>query len=199
MSLEAHAIGRTAKILSPYKVTQRTGKNGAFESKMVMWSLATDRDYKQSVQKEDGSIAQEYATDFIACKATGPVADLFSKYCSATKVDENGNEKLVSRRLYVSGHIEKYKATRDETIQFEDGGVLKQIQVSLPEEREILVVEKIKFLDANPIQQQNQTATTATATVVSATPVAQAQAQQVVQTVPAAPIAAPVSEEQAPF
>ena len=216
MSMNCYAIGRTARILKPYAVTQRNGRNGAFESRMVMFSLATDRDYRQATVHEDGTVTQERNTDFFACKATGPIADLFNKYCSATKKDENGNDKLVSRRIMVQGHMEKYDATRTETIQAVVNGQTVQLSVELPDERNILVVEKMEFIDANPVK-SNNTTTATVATVVGTTPAEQpvpvASAQSVpvapAQTVnvapqpaistPVVPVAQTVSAEVAPF
>lgn len=213
MSMKVHAIGRTVKIIRPYAVEQKTGRNGAFESRMVMWTLATDRDYRQATTNADGTVTQERHTDFFACRATGPIADLFNRYCSATKKDENGNDKLASRRIAIEGHLEKYNATRTEQVQLNNGQI---IQISLPEEREVVVVESIEFLDANPVK--NNAGTTATATIVEqpvtqtvapvapVQPVAQTVAQPVVQavapvaeTIPVAPVAGNVTAEMAPF
>lgn len=202
MSMKIHAIGRTVKILKPYAVEQRTGRNGNFESRMVMWTLATDRDYRQAVTNTDGTISQERHTDFFACRATGPIADLFAKYCNAVKKDENGNDKLVSRRIAIEGHLEKYNATRTEQVQLNNGQI---IQVSLPEEREVVVVESIEFLDANP--SKSNAGTTATATIVQAQPVMNAQpiaqavapVAQAVESIPVAPVAGVVTAEVAPF
>lgn len=202
MSMKIHAIGRTVKILRPYAVEQKTGRNGVFESKMVMWTLATDRDYRQATTNADGSVTQERHTDFFACRATGPIADLFAKYCNAMKKDENGNDKLVSRRIAIEGHLEKYNATRTEQVQLNNGQI---IQVSLPEEREVVVVESIEFLDANP--SKSNAGTTATATIVQAQPVMNAQpiaqavapVAQAVESIPVAPVAGAVTAEVAPF
>ena len=186
MSVKIHTIARTARIIRPYSVEQRNGRNGAFESRMVMFSIATDREYRQAVTNADGTISQERKTDFFACRATGPIADLFAKYCSATKKDENGNDKLVSRRIAIEGHLEKYQATRTETLALPDG---KQVQVQLPEEREIIVVESIEFLDANPVK-SNAGNTAVVATPVAVAPVAQAVAP--VQAVAPQAVAVPV-------
>lgn len=202
MSMKIHAIGRTVKILKPYAVEQRTGRNGNFESRMVMWTLATDRDYRQATTNADGSVTQERHTDFFACRATGPIADLFAKYCNAMKKDENGNDKLVSRRIAIEGHLEKYNATRTEQVQLNNGQI---IQVTLPEEREVVVVESIEFLDANP--SKSNAGTTATATIVQAQPVMNAQpvaqavapVAQTVESIPVAPVAGAVTAEVAPF
>ena len=202
MSMKIHAIGRTVKILRPYAVEQKTGRNGVFESKMVMWTLATDRDYRQATTNADGSVTQERHTDFFACRATGPIADLFAKYCNAMKKDENGNDKLVSRRIAIEGHLEKYNATRTEQVQLNNGQI---IQVTLPEEREVVVVENIEFLDANP--SKSNAGTTATATIVQAQPVMNAQpiaqavapVAQAVESIPVAPVAGAVTAEVAPF
>lgn len=202
MSMKIHAIGRTVKILRPYAVEQKTGRNGVFESKMVMWTLATDRDYRQATTNADGSVTQERHTDYFACRATGPIADLFAKYCNAMKKDENGNDKLVSRRIAIEGHLEKYNATRTEQVQLNNGQI---IQVTLPEEREVVVVESIEFLDANP--SKSNAGTTATATIVQAQPVMNAQpiaqavapVAQAVESIPVAPVAGAVTAEVAPF
>ena len=209
MSMKIHAIGRTVKILKPYAVEQKTGRNGNFESRMVMWTLATDRDYRQATTNADGSVTQERHTDFFACRATGPIADLFAKYCNAMKKDENGNDKLVSRRIAIEGHLEKYNATRTEQVQLNNGQI---IQVALPEEREVVVVESIEFLDANP--SKSNAGTTATATIVQAQPVMNAQpiaqavapvaqavapVAQAVESIPVAPVAGAVTAEVAPF
>lgn len=200
MSMKVHAIGRTVKIIRPYAVEQKTGRNGAFESRMVMWTLATDRDYRQATTNADGTVTQERHTDFFACRATGPIADLFNRYCSATKKDENGNDKLASRRIAIEGHLEKYNATRTEQVQLNNGQI---IQISLPEEREVVVVESIEFLDANPVK--NNAGTTATATIVAqpvtqtVAPVAQTVAP-VAEAIPVAPVApGAVTAEMAPF
>ena len=199
MSVKIHTIARTARIIRPYSVEQRNGRNGAFESRMVMFSIATDREYRQAVTNADGTISQERKTDFFACRATGPIADLFAKYCSATKKDENGNDKLVSRRIAIEGHLEKYQATRTETLALPDG---KQVQVNLPEEREIIVVESIEFLDANPVK-SNAGNTAVVATPVAVAPVAQAvapvaqavqQAVAPVQAVAPQAVAVPVAQ-----
>ena len=191
-------IGRTAKIVKPYEAVQRTGRNGAFESKMVMFSIATDRDYKSTVTNADGTISQERKTDFFVCRATGPIADLFNKYCSAIKEDG----KLVSRRLYIQGHLEKYQATRTEQVQLPNGQV---IQVNLPEEREVIVVESIEFLDANPVKTQAQVAQVI-ATVPQTPQALQPQvttapqvAQVVTTAVPQAPQPTQATGDVAPF
>lgn len=185
MSLKYHVIGRTAKILKDYEAVQRQGKNGTFESKMIMFSIATDREYKQSVTQSDGSIKQERATDFWTCRATGPVADLFNKYCNTKKYDEQGNQKLVSRRIALEGHLEKYKAERKVTLPATINGTQYNITGNVPEEREILVVESIEFLDANPSNNNGGSATTATevsaVTVVAPAEQSNVQAVEAVQ------------------
>lgn len=195
MSMKIHTIGRTVKILRPYAVEQKSGRNGNFESRMVMFTLATDRDYRQATTNADGTVTQERHTDFFACRATGPIADLFAKYCNAVKKDENGNDKLVSRRIAIEGHLEKYNATRTEQVQLNNGQI---IQVSLPEEREVVVVESIEFLDANPTK--SNAGTTATATVIQAQPVAPvANAQPIAQAPVAYAPVAPVAQAVAPI
>jgi hypothetical protein len=168
MSVKISTVARTVKILKPYTAEQRNGKNGTFLSKMVMFTIASDREYKQAITKADGTVEQGRKTDFFACRATGPVADLFNQYCSATKKDENGNDKLISRRLLIEGHLEKYQAERKEQVDV-NGQVY---EFALPEEREVIVVESIQFLDANPATKNTASAQpVATATAVQAVPV----------------------------
>ena len=203
MSVKFHTIARTAKIVKPYAVEQRPGRNGVFESRMVMFSIATDREYRQAITHADGTISQERKTDFFVCRATGPIADLFAKYCSATKKDENGNDKLVSRRIAIEGHLEKYPATRTETITANVNGQNVQLQVQLPEEREILVVESIEFLDANPVNKANAEGGNAIVATVAqpVAPVAQTAVpvQAVAQATPIAPVVVEANAEVAPF
>jgi len=200
MSANVYGVFRTAKIIKPYSVDQRNGKNGTFESRMIMFSVATDREYRHAVTKEDGSVVQERQTDFYALRATGPIADTLAKYASAMRTDDNGNQKLVSRRMLIKGHLETYPATRKETISAVVNGQTVQLAVELPEERKIIVAESIEFLDANPTgNNSNANAGTAvTATVVGqptpATPVVNATTAT-----PATPVVGAVSAEEAPF
>ena len=136
------------------------GRNGAFNSESVMFSIATDREYKSTVQHADGTVAQERKTDFYACRATGPIARLFSQYCSATKIDANGNEKLVSRRLYIKGHLETYDNIRNEEIGFNYNGQNLTVNAPIKESNKIIiVVDSIEFLDADPVKKMNAQAT----------------------------------------
>ncbi len=191
MAVNFEVIGRTARIIKPYSAEQRQGRNGAFESKMVMFSLATDRDYKSTVDHEDGSQTKENLTDFYAVRCTGKNADLFQQYCSATKKDEQGNDKLVSRRLQIKGHLETYQA--DRTVQANCGGQLYKFDVK--ETRNILVAERIYFLDANPVANNNNTEA-AQAVPVQASPV---QANVQVAQVAPAPTVPVANTEGMPF
>lgn len=198
MSMKFSGIFRTSKVVKEENV-QRTGRNGVFNSKYVMFQAATDRPYKQTVTKEDGSVSQERQSDFFTFKMSNGLYDTWQKYCNAKKLVD-GKEKLVSRRLYLAGHTEKYKATRSETIQANVGGQLVQIAVELPEERTIYVVEEIEFLDANPVNAANAQAQGIIAQPIA--PVAQTYAQPmqaVAQPIVAAPIAtAPIATPVAP-
>ncbi len=196
MSMQFYAVIRTARITHPYSNVSRQGRNGTFESKMVMLSGASDRDYKHSVQNADGTITQERQSDFFNLRFGGPLADTANKYLCA--VDSNG--KLISRRILVRGHIETYQAERESVVQFVDNGVTKQLAVKLPETRQVYVVENFEFLDANPVNKNSAP----TATVVTGAPVAQpvpvAQAQPVQSAPVAQPVqSAPVAQPQAPI
>lgn len=156
MAINISTIARTVRILKPYAVTQKMGRNGAFNSESVMFSIATDREYKSTVQNDDGTVSQERKTDFYACRATGPIARLFNQYCSATKTDENGNAKLVSRRLYIKGHLETYDNVRNEQIAFNYNGQNLTVNAPIKESNKIIiVVDSIEFLDADPVKKMN--------------------------------------------
>lgn len=199
MSVNITTIARTVRILKPYKLEQKMGRNGAFNSESVMFSIATDREYKSTVQHADGTVAQERKTDFYACRATGPIARLFSQYCSATKIDENGNEKLVSRRLYIKGHLETYDNIREEQIAFNYGGQQLTVNAPIKESNKIIiVVDSIEFLDADPVKKMNaQAQATPQATAM---PYAQVYAQPAPQVytapeMPAVPMAQPTAPQ----
>lgn len=148
MAIEFSTVGRTAKILKDYQAVTRTGRNGEWESKSVMFSLAVDRDYKQMNDKGE----LERHTDFIPVRATGPIAECFNKYCN----DRNEEGKLVSRLIQVSGHVEQYDKERTERIEL--GG--QQYDVTFNEtNKTIFVAEKIKFLDAPKKKAEGQSST----------------------------------------
>lgn len=182
--MKISGIFRTSRVVKEENV-QRTGRNGVFNSKYVMFQAATDRPYKQTVTKEDGTVVQERESDFFTFKMSNGLYDTWQKYCNAKKVVD-GKEKLVSRRLYLAGHAEKYKATRSETIQANVNGQIVQIAVELPEERTIYIVDEIEFLDANPVNSANAQANGIVAQTVAVAP------QTYTQPIASAPIAQPV-------
>lgn len=197
MSMQFYAVVRTARITHPYSVNTRNGRNGAFESRMLMLSAASDRDYKHSVQNADGTVTQERQSDFFNLRFGGPLADNAAKYLCA--VDNNG--KLISRRILVRGHIETYQAERESVVQFVENGVTKQLGVKLPETRQVYVVENFEFLDANPVNKNS--APTATVVTAQPAPIAQPQAPiaQPAQSAPVQPQSVqsvPVAQPQAP-
>ena len=201
MAKKVSALIRTVRIVKPYSVQNLNGRNGAFQQKMVMFVGATDREYKQTITNADGTVSKERGSDFFTFKATGPIADLFNQYCSQYKDDGQGGQKLVSRRLLVTGHDETYTKEIVDQIQTPDGQVYN---VPRKETRTITVVDNIEFIDGNPAN-KNGAAPQAQAIQAVAAPV-QAQAvapvaPQVAQTVaaPAAPVAQAVSGEVAPF
>lgn len=148
MAIEFTTVGRTARILKDYESVTKTGRNGEWESKSIMFSLAVDRDYKQMNNKGE----LERHTDFIPVRATGPIAETFNKYCN----DRNEDGKLVSRLIQVSGHIEQYDKERTERIELNGA----QYDVTFNENNKtIFVAEKIKFLDASKKKTDGQSST----------------------------------------
>lgn len=176
---------RTVAIVRDLQVEQRTGANGTFESKTILFRIAVDRPYKVTRQ-ENGKTISENPTDFWLAKATGNVAQAIADYCTAKKEDG----KLVSRRLLLNGNFENYNSPRKikATLPVNIGGVLYNVEgeVEVPNNTAtIFIVSEFKFLDSNPVNRNASAGTTATAQAV-ATPVGQAQpAQAVGQTAPA--------------
>ena len=172
---------RTVSIVKPFTVEQRTGINGAFESKEVLFKIAVDRE-RPTIKIENGQQIKNHESDFFLAKATGGVAEVFNTYCTAKK--ENG--KLASRQLMVMGHFETYQKDRQITTPVNFGGQVYDVTISVPDTPTIFIVEKIKFLDSNPQQVQNGT----TGVVVGA-PVPAGTATNAVQAVPTgqAPVA----------
>ena len=164
--LDYKGLVRTVKITNPYQ--ERQGKNGTFAT--INFVVATDREYKQCVTKADGTVVQERKPDFFLCRATGGTAKAIADYASATKIDANGQVKLISRRMEIKGHLETYDATRNEIINIPNVG---QVSVDLPNTNTILIVDHVEFIDANP----NSAQPTANGTVAQATIIGQPQAQ----------------------
>lgn len=163
---------RTVSIVRDLQVEQRTGANGTFESKSILFRIAVDRPYKVTRQ-ENGKTISENPTDFWLAKATGNVAQAIADYCTAKKEDG----KLASRRLLLNGNFENYNSPRKikATLPVTIGGVMYNVEgeVEVPNNTStIFIVSEFKFLDSNPQNRQN-TGTTVTPAV--ATPVGQAQ------------------------
>lgn len=180
---------RTVSIVRDLKVEQRQGANGAFESKDILFRIAVDRDYKVTRQ-DNGKTISEYPTDFWLAKATGPVAQIFADHCTATKEDG----KLISRHLLVSGSFENYTNTRKVKVnpQVNIGGQLYQLdlEVEVPSNNTIFVIDSIKFLDSNPANKAHANGTTVATAVATPVPVAVAPQTPVApQTQPVAPVA----------
>lgn len=166
---------RTVAIVRDLRVEKRNGVNGEFESKDILVRIAVDRDYKVR-RTENGKTIEEYPTDFWLAKLTGNLAQIFADHCTATKEDG----KLISRHLLLSGNFENYTNSRKVKVapQVNINGALYQLdlEVEVPSNNTIFVVDSLKFLDRNPAN--NTTSTTGTTvTTASITPVAQPVAQ----------------------
>lgn len=165
---------RTVAIVKDLVVEQKTGANGIYEAKSILFRIAVDRDYKVTRQ-ENGKTISEYPTDFWLAKATGAQAQAIADYCSAKKEDG----KLVSRRLLLTGSFENYNSPRKvkAVLPVNIGGVMYNVEgeVEVPNNTAtIFIIDKFKFLDSNP--QNRQASGTATATAqATATPVSQGQ------------------------
>ena len=159
---------RTVDIVKPYEAKQMNGRNGAWESKSVYFKVAVDRNYKTTTVDANGQVGKDNPTDFYLVKATGPIADVFNKYCSGRKADG----KLMSRRLLLQGSFETYQNERTVTANIPNVG---QYQINgIKQTNTIFVADSISFLDS---AEHSGNANIANATVAQATvavaPVAQ--------------------------
>ena len=174
---------RTVAIVKDLTIEQRSGINGSFESKEVLFRIAVDRDYKVT-KYENGQPVQSNPTDFFLAKATGNIAQAFADHCTAKK--ENG--KLASRHLLLTGAFETYQKDRivTQTVPVNFSGQTYNIDVSLsvPDTNYIFVVESMKFLD----RPQNAQGNGNTQTLSVGTPVLAGTAPQ------GAPVAVPVGQ-----
>ena len=108
--LKGQMVARTAWMGNLKSFAREDGT----EFKVISFSVATTRNYLQTkkvdgkvVLDENGKAVKYRESDFIMCEARGRVADLINEYFNIK--DENG--KLISRRLFLEGHIQVDKVT----------------------------------------------------------------------------------------
>ena len=128
------------------------------EFKVISFSVATTRNYLQTkkvdgkvVLDENGKAVKYRESDFILCEARGRLADLVNEYFNIK--DENG--KLISRRLYLEGHIQVDKVTVEQGIEIE--GIDQPVYVELEKTVTKFIVDNIEFLDSNPMKEKSTT------------------------------------------
>lgn len=184
---------RTVAIVKDYKVEKRTGINGEFESKEILFRIATDRFYKQSRQDTNGVVSQERPTDFWLARATGKTAEIFNEHCTAKREDG----KLISRHLLLYGNFENYETVDERkvhvepTVDFGNGDVRAialDLVVPVQTRNTIFVVEGIEFLDSNPANRNGATAGAVSVAAAVAKPV-----QGATPATPAQPVSAPTT------
>lgn len=131
-------------------VEKRQGPNGEFDSKSILFRIATPRNYTRTVMK-DGQQVEERPTDFILCRANGATAQVIADNCSA--VDATG--KLISRHLELIGHIETYVTDRTFKVENLPVGINGQtynltFDTTQKVDGHIFIVDEIEFLDPKP-------------------------------------------------
>ena len=176
--INVNSVLRTVRVAVPYKINK--AKDGEFAS--MYFSCASAR----GVKKEEGKKAD---TDFLLVKFTGKLADVMRDYASAT------NEgKLLSRHIYVSGHLESYQAERPVEFDTVIDGEEYTVKSTVKETRFVLVAEHVEFLDSAK-KTEGKTAPTVTVTAVKK-PAAEkpAEASEEVPEVPEVPTDAAIPE-----
>ena len=148
--VSTNAILRTVRIAVPFK--EITAKDGTKFSS-VYFSCASSR----GVKKEEGKAD----TDFLLVKFIGKLADVMRDYASAT----TNESKLVSRHIYVSGHLETYLAERPVEFETVIDGEEYTVKSEVKETRFVLVAEHVEFLDSAK-KTEGKTAPTVTVTAV---------------------------------
>lgn len=153
--LKGQMVARTAR-MGKFVVTKR--EDGS-EFHSISFTVATTRNYLQTkkvdgkvVLDEEGKPVKHRESDFILCEARGGVADLVNKYFNLK--DENG--KLISRRLFLEGHIQVDRITYEQGIQIE--GIESPVYVEMEKTITKFIVDSIEFLDANPLNKDKATA-----------------------------------------
>ena len=136
-------------------VEKRQGQNGEFESKTILFNVATDRNYKVDQKQPDGSVKKVVPTDFYLCRAKGEVAQRIADFCST----KNAEGKTISRRLNLFGHVETYKKTQQftPTANVQLGESVYPVTITHEEQLDgiVFVVEEFEFLDSNPANKEN--------------------------------------------
>lgn len=177
-----NAIARTVWV-KDLQVEKRQGPNGEYESKTILFRVASDRNYKRTVIK-DGKQVEERPTDFLLCRANGALAQIIADNCSAKDGD-----KIISRHLYLDGHIEMYQSERSfkfENLPVAINGATYNLNVDTKQKvnDSIFVVDEMEFLDKKPTPTTQAGGVTVSG--VSVTPV---NVQPVAQVAPVANVA----------
>ena len=152
--LKGQMVARTAWMGNLKSFAREDGT----EFKVISFSVATTRNYLQTkkvdgkvVLDENGKAVKYRESDFIMCEARGRVADLINEYFNIK--DENG--KLISRRLFLEGHIQVDKVTTEQAVQIE--GIDQPVYIELEKTITKFIVDSIEFLDANPANKAKAT------------------------------------------
>ena len=149
--LKGQMVARTAWMGNLKSFAREDGT----EFKVISFSVATTRNYLQTkkvdgkvVLDENGKAVKYRESDFIMCEARGRIADLINDYFNLK--DENG--KLISRRLFLEGHIQVDKVTVEQAVQIE--GIDQPVYIELEKTITKFIVDSIEFLDANPANKE---------------------------------------------
>lgn len=186
MATNIVSICRTVSIIKDYSEVQRTGANGEFTQKQIIFKVASGRNYKQNITDKDGKVTKGYETDFWLVKAVGDTATAFWNNCGQFKTAEG---KHKSRLIQIVGRLESYSKPRNVTLNANINGQIYEVKGAVDETNlPIFIADSIQFLDANPNRQQQTAANvpvvaTPVATPVEGAQVAAAQPAQPVQTV----------------
>jgi hypothetical protein len=185
MATDIVSVCRTVSIIKDYSETERTGANGDFTQKQVIFKVASGREYKQNIVGKDGKVTKGYETDFWLVKAVGNTATSFWENCGQFKTAEG---KHKSRLIKIVGRLESYSKPRNVTLNANIGGQMYEVKGAVEETNlPILIADRIQFLDANPNRQQTAAdvpvVATPVATPVEGAQVAATQSTQPVQTV----------------
>lgn len=152
--LKGQMVARTARMGKFVSMKREDGS----EFHAISFTVATTRNYLQT-KKVDGKVVLDdqgkpvkyRESDFILCEARGRVADLINEYFNLK--DENG--KLISRRLFLEGHIQVDRVSYEQGIQIE--GIESPVYVEMEKTVTKFIVDSIEFLDSNPVNKDKST------------------------------------------
>lgn len=142
-------VGRTVDV-HELKVENKVGTDKVpYVAKSITFKVASNRNYPVT-KVINGVPTKIRPTDFVFCKATGQLAQVIADYASERKPDG----KIVSRHLYLEGHLETYVGSKEielnEKVPLGDKTYNVKFKPKVAVDQTIFIVKELEFLDSAP-------------------------------------------------